>query len=64
MTAARDYAALREAAARLRGDGIQRVNEGIDIGTWEPSEREFECPTLPGEEHRAPLNERTWRTAA
>lgn len=31
--------------------GIQLGNEGIDISTWEPSEREFERPTLPGHEH-------------
>lgn len=63
MTAARDYAALREADARLRDDGIQRGNEGIDIGTWQPPEREFERPTLPGEEHTEALKGRTWREA-
>ena len=44
--------------------GIQRGNEGIDIGTWEPSERAFERPTLPGEEHTEALKGRTWREAA
>lgn len=41
--------------------GIQLGNEGIDIGTWEPSEREFERPTLPGEEHTEALKGRNWR---
>lgn len=45
-------------------DGIQRGNEGIDIGTWQPSQREFERPTLPGEEHTVALRGRTWREAA
>ena len=56
-----DYRALRDAAAR--DDGIQRGNEGIDIGTWTPP-GEPERPLLPGEEHSAPLTELTWRTAA
>lgn len=64
MTSAADYRALRDAAASLRDDGIQRGNEGIDIGTWEPSEREPERPTLPGHEHTEALKERTWREAA
>ena len=43
-----DYRALRDAAAR--DDGIQRGNEGIDIGTWTPP-AEPESPLLPGHEH-------------
>ena len=43
--------------------GIQLGNEGIDISTWEPSEREPERPTLPGEEHTEALKGRTWREA-
>ena len=60
MTRESDYRVLRDAAAR--DDGIQRGNEGIDIGTWTPP-GEPERPTLPGCEHELPLKERTWRTA-
>lgn len=63
MTSAADYRALRAAASRLRDDGIQRGNEGIDIGTWEPTNREPERPTLPGCEHSEALKWRTWREA-
>lgn len=63
MNSAADYAALRAAAARMRDDDIQLGNEGIDIGTWEPTHREPERPTLPGEEHTEALKGRTWREA-
>ena len=62
MTSAADYRALREAASRLRDDGIQRGNEGIDIGTWTPP-GEPERPTLPGCEHTESLKESVWREA-
>ena len=62
MTSAADYRALREAAARLRDDGIQRGNDGIDIGTWTPP-GEPERPTLPGHEHE--INQRhDWQEVA
>ena len=54
------YTVLHEAAAR--DDGIQRGNEGIDIGAWTPP-GEPERPTLPGCEHE--MNQRhDWKEAA
>ena len=55
-----DYHGLRDDAAR--DDGIQRGNEGIDIGTWTPP-GEPERPTLPGHEHE--MNKRRdWKESA
>ena len=45
-----------------RGDGIQRGNEGIDVGTWTPP-GEPERPTLPGHEHGAGKR-RSWEDEA
>lgn len=64
MSSASDYRILRDAADRMRDDGIQRGNADLaDSCQWTPP-GEPERPTLPGHEHEAPLNERTWRQAA